>query len=245
MAAPALQETEVLGIWERGLGQSPARRALALLAAADPGASAAELATRTVGERDAALLDLRERAFGARLTLTSVCDGCGERLEATLDVRALRVPAAAAVEELCVDDERRRLVVRLPIAGDLVAIESVRDVEAGRRALLERCVIAASVDGVEVDPGELPDGAIRAAAERMARADPQADLCVALSCPGCGAAWEEPFDPGTFLWLELDARAQRLLREVHELASAYGWSEADVLAVPASRRRHYLELAAG
>jgi hypothetical protein len=243
--AATLHDTELLGMWERGLGHSPARRALALLTAAEPAAPSAELAARTVGQRDAALLDLRQRGFGDRLTLVAACERCGERLEATLDLDALRMPDAAPPGELPVDGDRWRLVVRVPLAGDLVAIEVGSDVEAGRRALLERCVMAASLDGAPAAPAALPDDAVVAAAERMAGADPQADLRVALSCPGCGETWEEPFDACAFLWRELDARAQRLLREVHELACAYGWSERDVLAVAPSRRRHYLELAAG
>ena len=41
------------------------------------------------------------------------------------------------------------------------------------------------------------------------------------------------------------ARAGALLHEVHRLASAYGWSETDVLAMSAMRRGVYLELARG
>jgi hypothetical protein len=242
---PALHDAEVLGIWERGLGQSPARRALALLAAAEPDVPAAQLAGQTVGERDAALLDLRERAFGTQLTLVGACAACGERLEAAIDLGALRVHEGAPPPELAVESAHWRLVVRPPVAADLVAIEAADDLEGAHEVLLERCVVSAAVDGVAVSAAALPAEAVAAAAERLAQADPQADLRVALRCPACGAAWEEPFDPCTFLWRELDARAQRLLRDVHELARAYGWSEAEVLAVPPSRRRHYLELAAG
>ena len=241
----SLHDAEVLGIWERGLGQSPARRALALLAASEPDVPPAQLAGQTVGERDAALLDLRERAFGTQLALVSACAACGERLEAALDLGALRVLEGPPPPELAVESARWRLVVRPPVAADLVAIEAAADVDAARQLLLERCVLSAAVDSAAVVPAELPAEAVAAAAERLAQADPQADLRVALRCPACGEAWEEPFDPCTFLWRELDARAQRLLRDVHELARAYGWSEAEVLAVPPSRRRHYLELAAG
>jgi hypothetical protein len=36
---------------------------------------------------------------------------------------------------------------------------------------------------------------------------------------------------------------RRLLREVHTLALAYGWREADILNMSARRRRFYLEMA--
>jgi hypothetical protein len=38
------------------------------------------------------------------------------------------------------------------------------------------------------------------------------------------------------------ARARRLLIEVHSLASAYGWSETDILSMSEPRRALYLEM---
>jgi len=37
----------------------------------------------------------------------------------------------------------------------------------------------------------------------------------------------------------LSARARRLLRDVHELARAYGWSERDILELSLTRRLAY------
>ena len=39
----------------------------------------------------------------------------------------------------------------------------------------------------------------------------------------------------------MDARAQRLLMEVHLLARAYGWREADILGMSPARRNAYLQ----
>jgi hypothetical protein len=44
-----------------------------------------------------------------------------------------------------------------------------------------------------------------------------------------------------FLWAEIEARARRLLREVHILATAYGWTEAEVLSLGENRRARYVE----
>jgi hypothetical protein len=51
------------------------------------------------------------------------------------------------------------------------------------------------------------------------------------------------FDVADYLWQELHAWAKDVLRSVHALAVAYGWREADVLALSPTRRRIYLELA--
>jgi hypothetical protein len=237
MQPPPLYEADLIGIWERGLGLPPARLALALLAA-EPDVDAAAAVQWTVGERDSRLLELRERALGPRLALVATCPACEERVEAALEVGDLRVEGGSAEAEIHLEAAAGRLVARLPTAGDLVAIEQAEDVESARLDLLKRCLL-------ESDGDPLDERVVTAAAARMADADPQADIRLVLACPACGAGWEEQFDPGSFFWQELDAWALHLVRDVHELASAYGWTEEDVLAVPPARRQLYLELAAG
>ncbi len=63
-----------------------------------------------------------------------------------------------------------------------------------------------------------------------------------LSCPACGHGWLTPLDAPGYLWREIETQARRLLHEVHALASAYGWREADILAMTARRRWAYLEM---
>ena len=63
-----------------------------------------------------------------------------------------------------------------------------------------------------------------------------------LNCPTCGNQWQLFFDIAAFLWLKIEMQARRLLREVHTLARAYGWREADILALSPWRRQAYLEM---
>ena len=65
---------------------------------------------------------------------------------------------------------------------------------------------------------------------------------LALACPACGHRWQSVFDIAAFLWREIDAWAQRTLRDVHALARGYGWHESDILALTATRRQIYLEM---
>jgi hypothetical protein len=222
LTVTAPSAAELLGAWEDGLGETRARRALVLLAAARPGGELGEL---TVGERDRVLLDLRSAVFGPTVTALGDCAGCGERVEATFEAGDVRADAVA--REVRLDGLR----ARVPTAEDLVAAEDAPDVETARRVLLER-----------IGGGTLIDEAAAELGERLAEADPQADVRLVLGCPGCGETWEEAFEVDAFLWQELDAWAARLLEEVHALASAYGWSERDVLALSPARRAAYLEL---
>ena len=73
--------------------------------------------------------------------------------------------------------------------------------------------------------------------------DPAIETTLAWSCPACGAAWTELLDAASLLASELGSQAQQVLAEVATLALAYHWSERDILAMPAQRRRFYLAAA--
>ena len=236
-----LSPSELLDAWERGLEERPTTRAVGLLAAAWPEVSAEALAALSVGERDGRLLALREQTFGSRLSSLAVCAGCGERLEWTLDAADLRVAGSPApVGELCLQADGYGARFRLPNSVDLTAIAACTEVEAASRMLFERCLLAASREGQEVTAEELPAGVVEAIVKRMAEADPQADATLELHCPACRHHWAAVFDIESFFWSEITTWAQRLLTEVHTLASAYGWRESDVLNLSPWRRQFYV-----
>jgi hypothetical protein len=121
----------------------------------------------------------------------------------------------------------------------------VPDAEAeARRFLLDRCVVEARrhPDGTSMAPDQLPATVEAAVVEALEAADPMADLAVEVTCPGCSHAWSAALDVPGFLWEEVDRWARRTLLEVHALASAYAWPEAEILRLSPTRRRLYLEL---
>src|SRR5258708_27729608 len=92
-----------------------------------------------------------------------------------------------------------------------------------------------------ISPGALSDSAVEQVEECLERVDPQAESLIDLACPACGHSWQLLFDIEWFLWAKVNSLAKRLLREVHVLAEAYGWTERDILALTAVRRQFYLE----
>jgi hypothetical protein len=235
--------TDALALWEAGAGRGPVERPLALLAAAEPRQSWDELAALPIGRRDAALLTVRERLFGRSMPGTAACPACGELLEFELDARELRDGAATA------GDERDEIQVdgqlypfRLPNSTDLAAVAVCTDLEAARSLLARRCLVAESEKGPIATGEPLPGEVVAALAARLAERDPLAHLELDLECPACGHGWYTRFDIADFLWTEVGAEAQRLLRDVDTLARAYGWAEADILGMSAARRQAYLEL---
>jgi hypothetical protein len=243
----ALSAAGLLAAWEEGLTQHPVQRALTLLASAWPELSVATFAQLSIGQRDAFLLSLREQLFGPRLAGVARCAQCAERLELAFEVADIRVPASAELspapaEALELDADGYRIRFRLPNSIDLLAIAGVADPSTARAALLERCLLAYGDDANAPAPGNLPAATVEALTTAMELADPQGDVHLALNCPACGYHWLQAFDILSYLWSEIDDWAQRTLREVHLLASAYGWSEREILALSARRRQSYLEM---
>ena len=239
----ALFAPELLEAWEWGLGQPPLQRALTLLAAACSETPREVLERLSLGQRDAHLLTLREWTFGPQLPSLATCHGCQERLELTLSLADLRlVPAAEPGETLSLNVGGYALCFRLPNSQDLVMIAHQLDVPTARQILFERCLLTAHLDGQQQSANQLPPQIVDAIVEHMGRADPQANIQLALVCPQCGHQWQVTFDIASFFWSEINAWAHRILREVHILASRYGWSERDILALSPWRRQFYLNV---
>lgn len=76
----------------------------------------------------------------------------------------------------------------------------------------------------------------------MGELDPQADMVLSFSCPHCAAESSHLFDIASVLVKEVNNWAQRMLRDIHTLATAYGWSEARILALGPMRRQAYLDM---
>lgn len=233
-----LSAAELLDLWDRGHGQHPNTRAMLLLRACCPELSGAALAELPVGWRDSMLVKLRELVFGPAMTGFATCPRCGERLEFDFDSRELiGSEEAAAPSEIVVEYKERQWRFRLPGTADLDAIRQARSVPEARQMLMQRCLAG------DQGNAEIPPALESLVSLRMAEADPRADIQMALNCPGCGHFWAAPFDIVPFFWQEIQAHAKRWLREVHILASRYGWSERDILNTPARRRQLYIEMA--
>lgn len=235
----------MLSAWERGIGRAPPARALLLLAATASDDETDNLARLSIGTRDSRLLALHEAMFGRSVHCMAECPACADRLELSIDVNDIRIEAPllegpdqrfdALIDDYAVD-------FRVPCVEDLLAVMGQPSTVAARLALLDRCASITDGAGAAVECADLPEHIVSAIAERMATADPQSDVQLAMRCPACAHTWLARFDVASFVWTEIDAWAKRLLRDVHSLARAYGWSECDILSLSPARRRLYLEL---
>lgn len=191
----------------------------------------------TIGSRTLGLIQIAElEGFTAPSRVTR-CAGssCGAVVEFELPLEAIMELAGGDAERqgVAIDGGRRTFEARLPTGADLCRLHESATT-CSRGALLRRLV----PDGVEVS-GELSWVGVE---EALAAADPLIDFHVRTTCPECGLGQEIPVDLQELALELLSGRQADLFHAVYRLARAYHWCERDILALPDSRRRRYLEL---
>jgi hypothetical protein len=125
---------------------------------------------------------------------------------------------------------------RLPTSRDLARLAGETDPKAGEVLIANGCLVESS------PPASWSEEELRAVGESLALADPLSEIRLAFRCPGCGTEWEKTLDIVSFFWTEINARIRQVLFAVHTLASAYGWSEADIFSLSENRRALYMEM---
>jgi hypothetical protein len=232
---PTIAPTDLIGLWERGASRHPVDRSALLYACARPALPVDAIADVCIGEINTRLLELRAMWFGDEIHAHVDCKHCGERLGLTLAVRDLVGHAGNTTpDEITAAGVR----CRPPSLGDLAAIASEPDPERAAERLLARCLLD------ESGTIALSDARVRELEDALEAVDPGADLAFEVRCEACGDCGTAQLDPGELLWDEITARARGLLVDVHQLASAYGWSEREILALTPERRASYLWMVA-
>jgi hypothetical protein len=235
----ALSEADLLLAWERGRNLAPVHQAIEILAVASLTQSHEDLSRLTIGQRDAALLTLREATFGPHLCSVVECPSCGTKLELSLMVSDVSLKnSGEPLGEILYESADYALRLRPPNSADVMATFQASP-EQRANFLFHRCLISATHCGEPA--AELPAEFIDDVSKRICEADPQADVQLRVACSSCRHEWNVLFDIVSFFWNEIESWAARLLGEVHALASVYGWSERDILSLSPLRRQFYLE----
>jgi hypothetical protein len=235
----ALCNEEFLELWESGRRLHALDRALLTIQASFPEAAEETPADWPLGRRNQALAQLRTLYFGRQLQGWTVCEKCGEKLEFELDCANL---LDRQQEDSPQTIQVRGCTFRLPTSRDLARIADVHEVKAAVLRLLESCRLRNAEQGEASADLAWSQEEIEELDEKMSLADPLAEIALSLECPVCKSTSEEALDLPAFLWAEMEARARRILQEVHTLALSYGWHEAEILALSDTRRAMYLQM---
>lgn len=224
-AVARLDERVALALLDRGGRLAPLDRAV-LMAATFAGLQSRQVEELALDQRDRVLIEARMAAFGPEIGFFARCPYCSEGSEARFDLRSLPDATIPPVVPARIDGAEVRL--RAP-SSRVVAEAALADAPA---AMLDQCV-----EGVWVDADAVETA--------LSLAFPLLDVRFDLACPACGGAITTRFDIVHWLWGEIDGLARRAIDAVDRLARAYGWSEADILALSPARRSMYLAKVAG
>ncbi len=236
-----LSTAAVLKLWEQYAAQPPLERALAILAAALPKLSYSELAELSIGQRNRHLMELRQAHFGKQLQCLVDCSHCHDSLEFSMDISQLHQGAAEVIQLQTMALADYLLTFRPLNSYDLAAAAQYTELVQAQQQLVQCCLVEVKYQGQSQTDIELPASVVEALAQEIKLCDPLAELMIPINCPSCQQRSEVLFDIAAFVWEELMTELKQVLHEVHELASVYGWSEADILAMSTTHRQFYLQ----
>ena len=237
-----LSAEDFLRLNDWGRGRSLTERSLAAINVAFPEKSWKELIAMPIAGRDQYLLALYEIYFGNSIAGVSDCPRCDEEIEVTIPVDQIRSEDASfKPATISVNKGQYQVRSRLPDSLVLLAIDPSQDLQDARRSLIGLCIVSSTYKGKTIPPHHLPAYVLKAVADRILLEDQQAELLMEVHCPACDHAWEIQFDISSYFWDSLAKSADSMLWEVHVLAKAHGWKEADILAMNAWRRHQYLK----
>lgn len=182
-----------------------------------------------LGTRDAALMRLRAQVFGHDVPCLDTCTSC-----------QTEVALSAPISDLLALDGARAEPLHLSDGPCKARPLTTRDVQA--TSTLPRSAARAHLAHAAAGRAISQDADLVVIENWLEAADPLAHISFDLECAACNARWKRPFDIVTILWAEAQAAGRRLITDIHMLARAYHWSEAEILAVPARRRARYLSM---
>ncbi len=175
----------------------------------------------TAGERDRLLGRLWQEIFGDEVQSTVRCRACEERFDVDFLLSDL-LGSVFSDDQFAPNDQAPRVVqvlgctARLPRGKEELAIAGM-DKRSAAKYLSERCI----VDGECEDPVVF--------VEALGELEPVVNLKLAAKCPECGEEQSIGFDLQQYVMTALVEQREHVLIELHSLASAYGWSSAEIL----------------
>jgi hypothetical protein len=220
---------------------SKVAKLLAAMTSFQEGQSEAMIKKMSVGDRVSLLLNARKLMMGDTISCTVDCPKCKKSMSVDLSISKLlnikhpkpendyEIKAcgyAIHVKPLTAEDQ------------DLAAANSESIDELVQN--MARACIVQSEPGL---PADLPEAILEAIGSQIEEIDPLSDISFNLSCAECNHAFQASFDAEDFVFREIGVtRYQQLEREIHWLAFHYHWSEKEILSLPSSKRKRYVEL---
>jgi hypothetical protein len=203
-----------------------------------------QIAQLSIGDRERLLFAIAARLLGQRFDLVTTCQACNTVIEVAvpLDQLIALQPNVPGNTFALASEAGAWSVLCKPLTGEDIENASHQGQGARRSLLLAGVVELKSPDGRKLAPHMLPVECETALETILAEIDPAAECRASITCPSCGAETQALIDGFTILKSAFGSK-QHLYQDVYRMARSYHWSEAEILALPLQRRRHYLAIA--
>ena len=192
-----------------------------------------------VADRQFLMLRLAALLEGSRLWLSFPCAECTASFDILLDRNSLPVKGAGAgFPVIQLEVLGNEVTFRVPNGSDQERIVFLSDEDALRK-LLELCLLA--VNGAAPPPDfadAMTDAEIGLIETALEEVSPVLSTRLLVNCPECRTEQVVSFNP----YFLAGTNRNNFFQEIHALASAYHWSEREILALPKERRALYLRL---
>jgi len=234
---------EIIGFDEQsvnGTGILSTIRLLDLLLVDGPGTNVGPgyAVNLTSADRDRLLAAIYVRIYGSRVESTVNCKNCEKSFDIDFSlIQLLDSFNSGEANTTQIEQKQGGLFklpngccFRLPTGEDECAVLGMTPEDA-ESELLKRCILEGD-----------PTGEKESLQDIMQALAPLMDLNMDADCPECNEQQLIHFDIQHFLLSSLKQERQQLAYEVHRLAGAYGWGLNEILELPRSVRRTYVDL---
>jgi hypothetical protein len=201
----------------------------------------------TIGDRTYLVFLLRQLTYGDAIYFDVKCSSCNNNMSINLSTNQIlnHLPSNENKMDVAMDPNRGFYQVKF---SDCIANirllngfdqENISSHNVDEMKLLKSCIV--NIDSIGHE--RLLDGNfVNTINSTLSEIDPLSEIMVTLNCPSCNASSKIPFIVDDFFFKEIRSRKNNLELEVHWLALNYHWSESDILTLPVSKRRRYVEL---
>lgn len=196
----------------------------------------------TLKKRLQGLLAVYGVTFGDELVVDARCthDDCGEWLQFPLSMPAFVETAGDDDSIIHAPDDKTRLRLRLPTGVDQLLWLEQRPVRTLFGSMAATLVLEVN-QGAPGPDFYVPEQWLSGLEALLEQHDPLTALQIDTVCACCGREFSIALDLERQILARFARLQQSLLEEVHMLASAYHWSERDIMDLTPVRRQWYLQ----
>lgn len=190
----------------------------------------------SVGDRQFLMRELAAQIDADPIWVHLNCGSCDGKMDVCFRYADLPVKnATAEFPEFTLRLGKKSLRVRVPNGADQEAIAALPHSEPALAFLLQRIALPTGKNSVDFSWDATAAQAVEAAVEAAA---PELGTTLVAPCPHCAAENQVAVD----LYAFIGRAGREWLMEIHQIASAYHWTEEQILALPPPRRKYYLAL---